>query len=110
MSAGFTGPLILIGMTLGALMSLAAGVDPTSAAYYGYMACGMAGLLSATLNIPLAAIALTITIFGTSYILPAVTGSTIAFILFRGRAVYTYYGPAASQESTGNDGEQRTAT
>jgi len=110
MSAGFTGPLIVIGMTLGALMSMAAGVDPTSAAYYGYLACGMAALLSATLNIPLAAIALTMTIFGTSYILPAVTGSTIAFILFRGHAVYTYYGNAPSQGSTGNDGKRQSAT
>jgi CIC family chloride channel protein len=110
MSAGFTGPLILIGMTLGALTSLAAGVDPTSAAYYGYMACGMAAVLSATLNIPLAAIALTMTVFGTSYILPAVTGSSIAFILFKGHAVYTYYGTTPSQESTGNDEERQTTT
>ena len=110
MSAGFTGPLIVIGMTLGALMSLAAGADPTTAAYYGYMACGMAALLSATLNIPLAAIALTMTVFGTSYILPAVTGSSIAFILFKGHAIYTYYGTAPSQGSTGNDTERQSAT
>lgn len=110
MSAGFTGPLIIIGLTLGALMSLAAGAEPMSADYYGYMACGMAALLSATLNIPLAAIALTITVFGTSYILPAVTGSTIAFVLFKGHAVYHYYGTAPSKESTGNDGKQSSST
>ena len=104
MSAGFTGPLIIIGMSLGALMSLAAGADPTSVAYYGYMACGMAALLSATLNIPLAAIGLTMTVFGTSYILPAVTGSSIAFIIFKGHAVYRYYGSTPSRGITGNDG------
>lgn len=95
MSAGYTGPLIIIGMTLGALVGIASGAEPTSAAYYGYMACGMAALLSATLNIPLAAIALTITVFGTSYILPAVTGSSIAFILFKGHTVFQYYGEAS---------------
>jgi CIC family chloride channel protein len=90
MSAGFTGPLIIIGMTLGALVSIAAGADPASPVYYGLMACGMASLLSTTLNIPLAAIALTTTLFGTSYILPAVTGSSIAFILFKSSTIYHY--------------------
>ncbi len=104
MSAGFTGPLIIIGMTLGALISMAAGADPTSATYYGYLACGMAAILSATLNIPLAAIALTMTVFGTSYILPAVMGSSIAFTLFKGNALYRYYSGVIPQESTGNDG------
>jgi CIC family chloride channel protein len=102
MSAGFTGPLIIIGMTLGALVGIAVGAEPTSAAYYGYMACGMAALLSATLNIPLAAIALTMTVFGTSYTLPAVTGSSIAFILFKGNTVFQYYGDVKG--SKGNDG------
>ena len=53
---------------------------------------------------PFAAIALTITVFGTSYILPAVTGSSIAFILFKGNALYRYYSGVTPQESTGNDG------
>jgi len=102
MSAGFTGPLIIIGMALGALVSVAAGAEPASASYYGYMACGMAALLAATLNIPLAAIALTMTVFGTSYILPAVTGSSIAFILFKGYAVYQYRDSPPSRGSNGN--------
>jgi H+/Cl- antiporter ClcA len=102
MSAGFTGPLIILGMTLGALVSVAAGVEPVSPAYYGFMACGMAALLSATLNIPLAAIALTLTVFGTSYILPAVTGSTLAFFIFKGHAIYHYFG--ASNESPASGG------
>jgi CIC family chloride channel protein len=104
MSAGFTGPLVTMGMTLGALVSLAAGTEPASAAYYAYMACGMSALLSTTLNIPLAAIALTMTVFGTSYILPAVTGSSIAFILFKGNTVYQYFGAAAAHGSKGNNG------
>jgi len=102
MSAGFTGPLIIIGMSLGALVSLAAGAEPGSAAYYGYLACGMATLLSATLNIPLAAIALTMTVFGTSYILPAVTGSSIAFIVFKKHTAYQYHDSTPQQETTGH--------
>ena len=67
------------------------------------MACGMAALLSTTLNIPLAAIALTITVFGTSYILPAVTGSSIAFILFKGNTVYTYFAASEERRANGNN-------
>jgi CIC family chloride channel protein len=103
MTAGFTGPLITMGMALGAMVNIAAGGDPATPAYFGYMACGMAALLSTTLNIPLAAIALTMTVFGTSYILPAVTGSSIAFILFKGNTVYTYFAASEERRANGNN-------
>jgi H+/Cl- antiporter ClcA len=102
MAAGFTGPLITMGMALGAIINSAAGGDPASPTYYGYMACGMAAMLSTTLNIPLASIALTVTVFGTSYILPAVAGSSIAFILFKGNTVYTYFAASEERRANGN--------
>lgn len=92
LSGGFTGPLLLIGASAGAMTALMAGAPAGSSTYYSLMACGISATLSATLNIPLGAIVLTMSLFGSNYVLPAAAGGSIAFLIFKNRTVYRYYG------------------
>ena len=90
MSGGFTGPLIIMGLASGALASSIMHIHAGSIAYHAFLACGMAAILGAVMNIPLAAIVITTKIFGTSYILPALIGGTVAFALFKSKSIYQY--------------------
>ncbi len=91
MSAGFTGPLLLLGAGVGALSSILTGSVTGSVEYHAFMACGISGIMGATLNIPIAASVLAIGIFGPEYTLPSFTGGIIAFLVFRSRTIYTYF-------------------
>ncbi len=50
--------------------------------------CGMAALLSSVMNIPIAAMLITLKLFGSNYIIPVVIGSILSFLLFKGRYLY----------------------
>ena len=91
MSGGFTGPLVIIGMGGGALMSSIVGIAPGSPAYFAFMACALAAVLGGAMNIPVAAIIITARMFGPQYIIPAIIGGLLSFLLFRARTVYEYY-------------------
>ncbi|UCF06453.1 MAG: chloride channel protein [bacterium] len=96
LSGGFTGPLIIIGLGSGAFMTSLIGIDPGSPAYFGFLACALAAVLGGSMNIPIAAIIITARIFGTQYIMPAVFGGILSFILFRARTVYEFYSTSSS--------------
>ena len=88
MSGGLTGPLVILGIASGALMSIPAGIAPGEPSYYIFLACGLPAILGAVMNIPIAAAILTIELFGAGYALPAAIGGTVSFLLFRTRSVY----------------------
>lgn len=88
MSGGFTGPLVILGIASGALMSTPAGITPGEPAYYTFLACSLPAVIGAVMNIPIAAAILTIELFGVDYTLPAAVGGIISFLLFRTRSVY----------------------
>lgn len=91
MSGGFTGPLMIIGMGGGALMSSIVGIAPGSPAYFAFLACALAAVLGGAMNIPISAIIITARMFGPQYIMPALIGGLLSFLLFRARTVYEYY-------------------
>lgn len=90
MSGGLTGPLLVMGTAGGAFLCSVWNIEFGSPAYYGVLCCCTAAILSSTLNVPLAAILIAIAIFNSSYILPAVIGSFISFILFRSAVIFEY--------------------
>jgi H+/Cl- antiporter ClcA len=65
-------------------------MDFGSPTYCAVLCCCTAAILSSTLNVPLAAIPISVAIFNNSYILPAVIGSFISFILFRSAVIFEY--------------------
>jgi len=91
MSAGFTGPLIIIGLSSGALIASLVGFEPGSPEYYALLACGLPAALGAALNIPIAAIIISIKIFGVSYTLPALVSGILAFLIYKAKTIYTLY-------------------
>ena len=88
MSGGFTGPCIILGVSSGALLYSILGYPVADPAYHGFMACGMSAMLASVMNIPIAAMIITLKLFGYNYILPVVTGSILSFLLYRGRYLY----------------------
>lgn len=90
MSGGFTGPLIIIGVASGALMSSLSGFGTGTPAYYSCIACGVAAVLGAAMNIPIAAIIITVRMFGAYYAVPAIIGGILAFFVFKSRTIYEY--------------------
>jgi CIC family chloride channel protein len=94
--AGLTFPVLLIGALGGKLVAsvlvpiLGCGSGSAASAHIAYVATGMAGLLAAVLNVPIAALVIVMEIFGTSYAVPAALGSIIAFTLARSDVVYRY--------------------
>lgn len=90
MSAGFTAPMIIVGLGSGALIASITGTPAGSPEYYLLMACGMSAVLGAALNIPIAAIIITTRLFGPDYVLASATGGILAFIVFKRRTLYEY--------------------
>ncbi|MBN1164887.1 MAG: chloride channel protein [Candidatus Krumholzibacteriota bacterium] len=90
MSGGFTGPLIVIGVGTGAMVSSVLGINSGSVEYYVLLACSTAGIMAAALNVPLAAILITARMFGYSYMLAAFIGSILAFLIFKNKTIYAY--------------------
>lgn len=90
MSAGFTGPAALIGMMIGAIIALMAGITPGDASYFALLAAGFAAMLASSMNVPLAAAVMSVEIFGLQYSLPGGMASVIAFQVMRHRTIYDY--------------------
>jgi len=90
LSGGFTGPLVIFGIGGGALVAGAAGIDPGTGSWAGLLACGMAASLGAVMNIPVAAVLITVAVFGAQTIIPSAMGGLIAFVCFRSRTIYEY--------------------
>lgn len=90
MSAGFTGPSILIGMLLGASFAHIIGIEIPSPTYYAFIAAGFSGLLASSINVPLAAAVITTELFGLNYSLPAGLAAIIGFQVNRHHTIYDY--------------------
>ncbi len=90
MSAGFTGPAVIIGMLLGVGMAALFRTEPMSANYYAFIAAGFSGVLAASMNIPLAAAVITIESFGLQYGFPAGIAAVVGFQINRHNTIYDY--------------------
>lgn len=99
MSGGFTGPLIIIGLGGGAFVASLAGFKPGSPEYFIFLACGLPAALGAALNVPIAAIIITIKIFGVGYTLPAIVSGILAFLIYKAKTIYTLHLQSATSAS-----------
>ncbi|MBL6991546.1 MAG: chloride channel protein [Bacteriovoracaceae bacterium] len=88
LSAGFTGPSMIMGLFIGAAFAQLLGVAATSGTYYAFLAAGMSGVLSASMNIPLAASMMGAEIMGPAYVLPSTISSIVAFQIARRATIY----------------------
>lgn len=88
MSAGFTGPALIVGMLGGALVAVLFGTIPGTATYSILIVAGMAGMLASTMNTPLAAAILAIEMFDASYGIPAGLAAMIGFQTARYNTIY----------------------
>jgi len=90
MSAGFTGPAVIMGILLGSVFSNLFGIQPGSPTYYAFLAAGFSGVLASSMNIPLAAAIMTVEIFGPSYSLPGALAAIVGFQVTRAQTIYDY--------------------
>ena len=82
-SAGFAGPSVIMGLLIGASFSKLLNIEPLSGSYYGFMAAGMSGILSASMNVPLAAAAMGAELFGSNIGFSSTIASIVAFQVAR---------------------------
>ena len=90
MSAGFAGPMIIVGMLLGVVISRMANVEGLSPTYYAFLAAGFAGMLASAMNVPLAAAVMAIEVFGIQYSFPAGFSAIVGFQVTRHRTIYDF--------------------
>jgi len=90
LSAGFNGPSLIMGLFIGASVATLLGYTGSDGSYYAFLAAGMAGLLSSSMNVPLSAAIMVSEIFGPAYSLPATVASLVAFQLSRSSSLYNY--------------------
>ncbi len=90
MSAGFTGPSVLLGMLLAFAAATALRIPFGGPEFYALLAAGFSGILAAAMNVPLAAAVMTIEIFGLSYSIPAGLAAIIGFQVNRYQTLYDY--------------------
>lgn len=88
LSAGFTGPAILMGSLLGAGAAHYLGFAPDSAAYFALVAAGFSGMLSSTMNVPIAAGVIAMEVFGLAFALPAGLSAVVGFQINRHNTIY----------------------
>lgn len=88
MSAGFTGPALIVGMLAGAIVAVLFGTIPGTATYSILIVAGMAGMLASTMNTPLAAAILAIELFDSAYGIPAGLAAMIGFQTARYNTIY----------------------
>ena len=90
LSAGFTGSAMLIGLLIGSIFISIAGIDPNTPEYFAFLAAGFAGMLSSTMNTPVATAVITLELFGLAYSLPAGMASIIGFQVNRSNTLYDF--------------------
>jgi CIC family chloride channel protein len=88
LSGGFIGPSIIMGLLLGAAMAQFLGIQTNSGVFYALLVAGMSGVLSGSLNAPIAAAIIGTEIFGTDYAVPATLSSIVSFQIARSSYLY----------------------
>ena len=79
LSAGFAGPIIIVGMILGAITARITGIEFYSSEYFAMICAGFTGMLASSMNIPIAAMILSLEMFGYNYAIVAIISTIIAF-------------------------------
>jgi CIC family chloride channel protein len=97
MSAGFVGPVVIIGMLLACAFCDLMGIPLISPLYYAALAAGFAATLASVMNVPIAAAIISLEIFGIHYGLPAALAAIIGFQINRSRTIYDLF-PASAPE------------
>ena len=87
-SAGFAGPSVIMGLMIGAAFGHLLNIPPSSGSYYSFMAAGMSGVLSASMNVPISAAVMGAEIFGSNIGFSSTISSIIAFQVARGTTLY----------------------
>jgi len=90
LSAGFAGPAMLLGLLLGMIFVCFAGISPDTPEFFAFLAAGFAGMLSSTMNTPIASAIITLELFGFAYSLPAGIASIIGFQVNRKNTLYDF--------------------
>ena len=88
LSGGFIGPSVIMGLFLGAAMVQFLGIQANSGVFYALLVAGMSGVLSGSLNAPIAAAIIGTEIFGAEYAVPATLSSIISFQIARSSYLY----------------------
>ena len=81
-------PSIIMGLFLGAAMAQFFGIQANSRVYYALLVAGMSGVLSGSLNAPIATAIIGTEIFGAEYAVPATLSSIISFQIARSSYLY----------------------
>lgn len=90
LSGGFIGPSVVMGLLLGAAMAQFLGIQANSGAFYAFLVAGMSGVLSGSLNAPLAAAIMGTEVFGIDYAIPATISSIVSFQIARSSYLYDF--------------------
>ncbi len=88
LSGGFIGPSVIMGLFLGVAMTQLLGIQANSGVFYAFLVAGMSGVLSGSLNTPLAAAIMGTEIFGSDYAVPATISSIVSFQIARSSYMY----------------------
>jgi len=88
MSAGFTGPAILMGLLMGAGVADLFGIPAGSTEFYALMAAGFAGYFASIMNTPIAAAVITLELFGLHYSLAAGLAAVVGFMVNQNHTLY----------------------
>ncbi len=90
MNAGLTGPAAITGMLLGSACAHLLSIPTHSASFHAFVAAGFCGVLSSSMNIPLAAAIMTVETFGLQYSFPAGLAAVVGFQVTRSATIYDY--------------------
>jgi chloride channel protein, CIC family len=90
LSGGFIGPSVVIGLFLGAAMAQFLGIQANSGVFYAFLVAGMSGVLSGSLNAPIAAAIMGTEIFGSDYAASATISSIVSFQIARSSYLYDF--------------------
>ncbi|MDC7233300.1 MAG: chloride channel protein [Spirochaetales bacterium] len=88
MSAGFTGPAVMMGMMMGAAFADLFGIVPESPEYFALLAAGFAGYFASIMNTPIAAAIIVIELFGLYYSLPAGLAAVVGYMVNQNHTLY----------------------
>ena len=88
MSAGFTGPAILMGLLLGAAFAEFFGISEGTDEFYTLMAAGFASYFASMMNTPIASAVITVELFGLHYSLPAGLAAVVGYMVNQDHTLY----------------------